>query len=116
LIINNVDQIYPLPGKPSNLSNSVVKLGSLEQLDILCLTYTPEKLSQIELAPPSVATVRRLFDAYRHAFYNYTEHFIMYYLYKREQVRATYTVKELLEVVGITQEHNISKAPHHLTT
>jgi len=76
-----------------------LKLGTLEHLDILCLTHINHNNESHKDVKPSIAVVRRLFEAYKHAFYNYTEHFIMYYLYRRDQIRTTFTMKELIEVV-----------------
>jgi hypothetical protein len=63
--------------------NCLTKLGSLEHLDILCLSHD-SSISDFDLVTPSTTVVRRLFSSYKHAFYNYTEHFILYYLYKKD--------------------------------
>jgi hypothetical protein len=61
-------------------------------------------LDRVELSPPPVPVIRRLFEAYKHAFYNYSEHIILYYLYKRDQIRATISMKDLLDVLKIPQK------------
>ncbi|TNV73283.1 hypothetical protein FGO68_gene1014 [Halteria grandinella] len=104
----NKDSSFPLffDQSPPPLLNSVAKIGTLEHLDILCMTHTQHtETPQVQLQTPSPSVVRRLFKALRHAFFNYSEHFILLYLYKREQVRFGYTsVKELMEVVFESQE------------
>ena len=52
-----------------------MKLGTLEHLDILCCTYSPKVSDNglFHLATPTTKVLRRLFLAYRHAFYNYSE-------------------------------------------
>lgn len=80
----------------NKMHNSVTKLGTLEHLDIFCLTHCTQSL--IEFAVPPIELARRLFHAYKHAFYNYSEHFILYYLYRRDQIRDAYSIKDLVEV------------------
>jgi hypothetical protein len=73
-------------------------LGTLEQLDILCLTHDSSR-SDFDLVTPSSAVVQRLYSSYKHAFYNYTEHFILYYLYKKDQIQEAFSMKDLITVV-----------------
>lgn len=56
------------------------------------------RTEEIRKEIPTKRVVRRLFEGFSHAFFNYTEHFILYYLYKREQIRQNFTMKDLMEV------------------
>ena len=78
--------------------NSLTKLGTLEHLDILCLTHDVQ-FPDFDLVTPTIPVMRRLFDSYKHAFFNYTEHFILYYLYRRDQVREAYSMQDLLQII-----------------
>lgn len=104
--MNFIDSSFPLFFDPTErahapLLNSVAKLGTLEHLDILCMTHTQHtELPQIALVTPPQSVVSSLFKALRHAFFNYSEHFILYYLYKRDQIRFGYSsVQQFMEVV-----------------
>lgn len=78
--------------------NCLTKLGSLEHLDILCLTHD-SSIMDFDLVTPSTAVVQRLYSSYKHAFYNYTEHFILYYLYKKVQIQEAFSMNDLISVV-----------------
>ena len=102
------DQCFPLTFADNDepLYNSIVKLGTLDHIEILCLTHTDPchefmaiSRSSIRLSTPPIDLVRRLFIAYRHAFFNYSEQFILYYLYRREQISSTYSITDLMEIV-----------------
>jgi hypothetical protein len=79
--------------------DQILKLGTLEYLDILTLTLAPSYIPPGLVTKPPVPVLRRLFKAYRKAFFNYSEQFILYYLYKMDQVRLSYTIEELFEVM-----------------
>ena len=40
-----------------------------------------------------------MFHALKSAFYNYSEQFILHYLYKREQIQSTYSIEDLIQVI-----------------
>ena len=40
-----------------------------------------------------------MFHALKNAFYNYSEQFILHYLYRREQIQSTYTIEHLIQVI-----------------
>ena len=68
--------------KPKLNSNSfldsLIKVGTLEQLDIFALTRS----KPYELQTPTLILVRNLFEEYKHAFYNHSEYFILYYVFQ----------------------------------
>eukprot|EP00347_Sterkiella_histriomuscorum_P004385 403360662 len=74
--------------------NNLTKLGSLEYLDILCLNRN----QNIHFKLPSKRLLSSLFNQYKHSFYNYSEHFILYYIFKRNQVRGNYSMRDLVEI------------------
>jgi hypothetical protein len=55
--------------------------------------------NDLELLPPTIYQSRQMFHALKNAFYNYSEQFILHYLYRREQIQSTYSIEDLIQVI-----------------
>ena len=100
--------------------NCLTKVSPFEQLDVLCLTYDMEDykssmhvnqqaLIMRNVAPPK-ALMNGLFKAYTQVFTkDETEHTILYYLYRLEQIQKSYTLMDLVQVVAMDLIEDIRK-------
>ena len=98
--------------------NCLTKLSPFESLDVVCLTRDDigiephNDLMTANVMPPK-DLVRTLFLTYSNVFkVNQTEHTLLYYLYKIEQIRAHYQMTDLVQVVALDllrQAHSLKQ-------
>ena len=67
-------------------------------------------IKNVELAPPSIDTLRDIYNGLRETFASYTEQMILYYLYKLSPVNENFKTQDLLKVIreDLAQESAIS--------
>ncbi len=81
----------------------VMKLGELDGIIILSLTCPDLDLSPAE-EPAPLDYVKLLYRGLRQSFAPYSEHMILYYLYKRPGINGVLTTKHFTELCGLNEK------------
>lgn len=76
--------------------NCLTKVAALENLDVFCLNRS----EKIYFHEPSKFKVKELYESHKHCFSAYSEQFILYYLFKRNQIRSSFSMRDLVEIVS----------------
>jgi len=71
-------------GQHYKLSNtdfydSISKVGTLEGLDIICVN----REAPVHWEPPTIDLARSMLDSLKRSFVHYSDHFLLYYLYRK---------------------------------
>ena len=85
----------------SSIHDGIVNVGELDQLPIYIMTNSKsfEGIKDLELASPSIISLREMYNGLRDTFSNYSEQMILHYLYKLQPVNENFSTQDLMKVV-----------------
>ena len=82
--------------KESIFYNTIKNIGSLNNINIFAVTSNN---NQKDLQPPDKEYLNQIFIGLKKSFYLYSEYLIIYYLYLNHEIKTTYSLKKLSEIL-----------------
>ena len=86
----------------------ILKLGELDGIDIFSLTCPNLAITSFnhpERALVLIEYLKALYKGLKQSFVSYSEHIILYYLYKRPGINGIFNTKHFIELCGITEKN-----------
>ena len=91
----------------------IVKLGQLDGIDIFSLTCPDLNINlfdKIEKTSHLLDYLKLLYNGLKQSFPSYSEHIILYYLYKRPGINGIFNTKHFIELCGLTEKYYWKKS------
>jgi hypothetical protein len=77
----------------SKFYSHLTKVCQLEGLDVVCINTNTNVVKEVT---PTIDILSKLFRSYVQAFTNFTEHFLLYYLYQNPAVSQNFKLSDLM--------------------